>query len=340
VKRRRRLRAGVRAVAIVAIVVGSGAAIYAERSVIYSGLASFLRSEAGWVIAALAAECVSMAGLARLQQIMVRAAGTSLALDSLMAIAYSSNALSTGVPVAGSGLAVAYSQRQYHARGADRATVTLALGVAGVISSVAFAVIVGVGAVVSGNPAAAVAGLVTSLCGAVAAILLVVALHSPRGRARLRRPTVRVLRLSKRLIRRPSGDPVQAADGALRRLGAFNLSLPGIVSAFASAMVNWLADVLCLAASIAAIGVTVPWSKLLLVWSAGSAAATFAPTPFGLGIVDIALITALHASGVASGEAVGAVLLYRIISTKILMTLLWRGYRRLRDRRRPATRSR
>jgi hypothetical protein len=71
-------------VAIVAIVAGSGVALYAERSVIHSGLASFLRLEAGWVVAAFAAECVSMAGLARLQQIMVRAAGTRLAFDSLM----------------------------------------------------------------------------------------------------------------------------------------------------------------------------------------------------------------------------------------------------------------
>jgi putative heme transporter len=327
-------------VAIAAIVAGSGVALYAERSVIGSGLSSFLRSEAGWVIAALAAECVSMAGLARLQQIMVRAAGTTLAFDSLMVIAYSSNALSTGVPVVGSGLAVAYSQRQYHDRGADPATVSLALAVAGVISTVAFAVIVGVGAVVSGNPGAAVGGLVASLCAAVAAILLVVALHSPRGRARLRRPTARLLRLSKRLIHRPSGDPVQAADGALQRLGAFNLSLPAIADAFASATVNWVADLLCLAASIAAIGVTVPWGKLLLVWSAGSAAASFAPTPFGLGVVDIALIAALRAAGLASPKAVGAVLLYRIISSKILMTLLWLAGRYLKERRRPATRSR
>jgi putative heme transporter len=319
-------------VAIVAIVAGSGVALYAERSVIHSGLASFLHLEAGWVVAAFAAECVSMAGLARLQQIMVRAAGTSLAFDSLMVTAYSSNALSTGVPVIGSGLAVAYSQRQYQARGADPDTVSLALAVAGVISTVAFALIVGVGAVVSGKPGAAVGGLVASLCGAVAAILLIVALHSPRGRARLQRPTAGVLRLSQRLIHRPSGDPVQAADGALRRLGAFNLSLPAIVRAFGSATVNWLADLLCLAASIAAIGVGVPWAKLLLVWSAGSAAASFAPTPFGLGVVDIALIAALHAAGVASPEAVGAVVLYRIISSKILVTLVWLGYRHVTDR--------
>jgi putative heme transporter len=319
--------------AIAAIVAGSGVAVYAERSVILSGVASFKHANIGWMVAGIAAECVSMAAFARLQQVMLRAAGTRLTLDLLVAIAYASNALTLAVPVAGSGLAVAYSQRQFRARGADPAAVGLALAVAGVISTVAFAVVIAVGAVVSGNPAAAVAGLVTSLCAAAAAGLVVVVLHSPRGRARLRRPATRLVRLSQRLLHRPSGDPVLAAAGALERLGAFNLRLPVIADAFGNALVNWVADVLCLAAAVAAIGVGVPWGRLLLIWSAGSAAGSFAPTPFGLGVVDIALITALRVAGIASPEAVGAVLLYRIISFKIVTTLLWLGYRYVGDRR-------
>ena len=105
-----------------------------------------------------------------------------------------------------------------------------------------------------------------------------------------------------------------------------------IGSAFGWALVNWAADVACLSAAIAAIGVPVPWDKLLLIWSAGAVAASFSPTPYGLGVVDIALITALHAAGIASPEAIGAVLLYRIITFKVLVTLLWIGYRYLQDR--------
>ena len=89
----------------------------------------------------------------------------------------------------------------------------------------------------------------------------------------------------------------------------------------------------CPAAAIAAIGVTVPWGKLLLIWTAGAAAASFSPTPFGLGVVDIALIAALHGAGLTSPDAVAAVLLYRIITFKILATLGWIGYRYLQDRR-------
>ncbi len=334
--RRRRLAAAARAVASGAIIAGSAVAVYAERATIYNGLASFKQSSLGWIAAGFGAECVSMGAFALLQQWLLRARGSKLTLGTLAAIAYTSNAITLAVPVAGSGMAVAYSQRRFRALGADSARVSLALLIAGVISTVAFAVIVAVGAVLSGNPAAAVFGLLTSLCTAAAAAGMVLALHSRRGRARLQPLVTFLLRLSKRLIHRPAGDPCATAAGTLGRLGAFNLGLPAIASAFGYALVNWAADVLCLAAAIAAIGVPVPWGKLLLVWSAGAAAASFSPTPYGLGVVDIALITALHGAGLQSPDAVGAVLLYRIITFKILVTLLWIAYRYLRDRSRPA----
>jgi putative heme transporter len=331
---RRRLWGTVRAAAIAAIIAGSAIALYAERATIASGVASFRQSNLGWVMAGFAAECVSMAAFALLQQRLLLAAGTRLTVGPLLAIAYTSNAITLAVPVAGSGLATAYSQRRFRGRGADTAAVSLALLIAGVISTVAFAVVVAVGAVASGNPAAAILGLLTSLGCAAAAALIVVILHSPRGRARLRRPAGRVIRLVQRVAHRPAGDAAAIAARALERLGSFNLGLATIGSAFGWALINWVADVACLAAAIAAIGVAVPWGKLLLIWSAGAAAASFSPTPYGLGVVDIALIAALRGAGLASPDAVGAVLLYRIITFKILVTLLWIGYRNLTDHRR------
>jgi putative heme transporter len=329
-----RVWAAARAVAIVAIVAGSVAAVYAERSTISSGLASLRQVDPGWVVAGFGAECVSMAAFALLQRSLLRAAGTRLTFGSLLAIAYTSTAVALAVPVAGSGLAAAYTQRQFRARGADPATVSLALLIAGVVSTVAFAVIVAAGAVSSGNPGAAFAGLLTSLCCAVAVGLIVVVLHSPRGRIRLQRPAAFLIRTSQRLVRRPAGDPAAVAAGTLQRLGSFNLGLPAIAVALGYALINWVADVACLAAAIAAIGVAVPWGRLLLVWTAGAAAASLSPTPYGLGIVDIALIAALTRAGLAAPDAVGAVLLYRVITFKILVTFGWISCRYVQDRTR------
>lgn len=100
------------------------------------------------------------------------------------------------------------------------------------------------------------------------------------------------------------------------------------------ALVNWITDGLCLAAAIAAISVAVPWGALLLVWSAGSAAASFSPTPYGLGIVDVALIAALHGAGLRAADAVAAVLLYRVITFKIVVTLAWAAWQAIRERAR------
>ena len=87
--------------AIVAIVTGSVVAVYAERATIRSGLASLRQSNLGWVVAGFGAECISMAAFALLQQRLLRAAGTRLTFGSLLAIAYTSSAVSLAVPVAG-----------------------------------------------------------------------------------------------------------------------------------------------------------------------------------------------------------------------------------------------
>ncbi len=122
----------------------------------------------------------------------------------------------------------------------------------------------------------------------------------------------------------------------LERLGAYSLSRPSIMAAFVYALVNWAADVLCLAAAIVAIGSPVPWDKLVLVWSAGQAAASFSPAPYGIGLVDIALIIALHAARLPTPGAVAAVLYCRIITFKIVTTVLWMGYTYVRGRLRRA----
>jgi putative heme transporter len=336
VGKRRRAAEAARTTAIGAILAGCAVALYAEWPTIKEGGSVFRHAALPWVAAGFGAECVSMAAFALLQARLLRAEESRLSFGSLMTISYAGNAITNAVPVAGSSLALAYSQRQFRARGADPARVALALVVGGVLSAVAFAVIVAVGALVIGNPAAAVFGLVTSVASAAAVACLLIALRWPRGRRRLRRMLAAALRLCQRVARRPSGDPAEISATAVGRLSSVQLSASAIMLAFVWAVVNWGADALCLAAAIAAARVAVPWGRLLLVWGAGSAAGSLSPTPFGLGVVDVALIAALHAAGLRVGEAVGAVLLYRVITFKILVTLVWVVTQYLRDR--PAVR--
>ena len=88
-------------------------------------------------------------------------------------------------------------------------------------------------------------------------------------------------------------------------------------------MANWLADAAVLAVSIRAIGATVPWHDLLLVYSSGIAAQSLNITPGGLGVTEGSLSLALVATGLGTGQALAAVLLYRLASFWLVALAGW-----------------
>ena len=329
--RRRPLAVAARAIAAGAVIAGSAAAVYAERGMLRSGMAALWHARPGWITAAIALECLSMAGFVLVQRRLFAAAGARPAFHALLATDYASNAIAVGLPIAGSGLAAATTVRRLRRHGNDPAAIELTLGLAGVISAVGFAATVAAGAVLTGNPAGAVTGLLASCGSAAAAAVLVIVAHSASGRARLTPAAASAVRLAQRIARRPAGDPGEIAARAIGQLASLRLGPLAVGYLLACSVVNWVADALCLAAAIAAAGLPVPWGKLLLVWSAGAGASTLSPTPFGIGVVEPALIAALAAVGTSSPHAAGAVLLYRIITFKIA-GLIWVAYLYLRQR--------
>ncbi len=74
-----------------------------------------------------------------------------------------------------------------------------------------------------------------------------------------------------------------------------------------------MADVLCLAVAIAAVGSVVPWTGLLLAFVAGIGVGGLRLTPGGIGVVEAALATGLVAAGMDTPHAIAAVLLYRLV---------------------------
>jgi putative heme transporter len=325
-------------VACVAIAVGAGVAIYAERATISEGATALRHAEVGWLLAGFGAEFISMIALVQLQRGLLRGVGARPTLRSVLATAYSSNAIAITVPIIGSGIATAYAFRELRRAGSAPELVSMALTVAGIFSSVAFAIVAAAGALITGNPAAAAAGLAASVTLSAAVAAVIVALRFPRARDWLVGRLAAVLRLSKRVIRRPRGEPGPLITGVLERMAGLRLGYVTAGRAFGWALVNWIADVACLVCAIAAVREPVPWAAVLIVWSAGAGAASFSPVPGGIGIVDIVLIAALATAGLHDAKAVAAVLLYRVISLKFLTSAGWLGYhaaagRRARGRR-------
>jgi putative heme transporter len=318
----------------VAVAAGAGWAVYRERATVAGGLRVLAaHTEPGWVAACIDVQCLSMVFFALLQQRLLTAGGARLTAPWLLSIAYLANAVAVAVPVVGSGMAAAYAYHQLRERRVDPTIAKAALALAGVISTVAFAAVLVTGAVLSGSPAAAVSALGSALACLVILAAALLALRSPSGRARLQCLASMLLLAAQRVLRRPRGDPAQLTKTALDRLGLFRLGPATLALAFSWAVLNCAADACCLILAIKAIGEPVPWGGVLLAWSAGQGAGSFSPTPGGIGVVEVTMTAALAAAGLPAAYAFAAVLLYRIVAFKGLITLAWFAERTFTHRR-------
>jgi pimeloyl-ACP methyl ester carboxylesterase len=75
--------------------------------------------------------------------------------------------------------------------------------------------------------------------------------------------------------------------------------------------------------SIRAVGGPVPWTDILLVYGSGVAAQSLNITPGGLGVAEGAMSLALVATGLRAGQALAAVLLYRVASFWLVALAGW-----------------
>ena len=154
-KPRRAWISAAQVVAVAVITIGALAAIYAERATMREGFVVLRYTRGGWLLAGFNVELVSMVALAQLQRSLLWGVGAGHTLRSVLATAYSSNAISVMVPIVGSSIATAYAYRDFRRAGASPEHISVALTVAGVFSTVAFAVVAATGALITGYPAAA-----------------------------------------------------------------------------------------------------------------------------------------------------------------------------------------
>jgi putative heme transporter len=307
----------------VAVAAGAGWALYRERATLENGFRVLgSHSEVGWVIACFGAQCLSMVFFALLQRGLLRAGGARLTVPGLLSMAYMANAVAVAVPVIGSGMAATYSYQHFRDLQVDPVIAKAALALAGMVSTVTFAVVVVAAALFSGNPAAAASALAGALTCLIILIAVVAALRTATGRSRIERIVARGLCGAQRVFRRPQGDATELARDSMARLGQFTLDPATVGMSFVWGLFNWAADACGLILAVRAIGVPIPWSGILLVWTAGQGAASLSPTPGGIGVVEITMTVALSAAGLRPANALAAVLLYRIVAFKSLVTLV------------------
>jgi putative heme transporter len=273
-----------------------------------------------WVGAAVLAQMAAVGVLTAQQEFVLRSVGGRVGSFAMTATTLGGDTISVGIPFAGPPAAALFTYRRLQAAGNDAALIGWSLATSGVASTVALALVVAVGAGLTGSVFGAVGAALASLVAIVPVVVVLSAMHHRPAREFLLRG---IDRGSCWLARRVPVLPAARLGSSLGRLvesfGALRLSPRRGLVVLTLALVNWLAAVACLAASVVAVGGTIPWKELLIIWSAGTGAGYLGLTPGGVGVVEAALTAAFVAAGSPASVALGAVLVYRAVTLWLVL---------------------
>lgn len=280
--------------------------------------------DARWLGVAVFAELVSMAAFARVQRRMLRTGGARVSVRQMVALTYAANAVSVTMP-GGAALSTAYVFRRLRSWGATVPAAGFTVIASGVLSTASFALLALACAILAGT-------------GSVSAILILSAVALGVGGWLLARRHARrhscedlVVTVASRGLRRANLIMHRPAENGLSALQRFAQDLTAIkprhrdwLIGLGLAVLNWVADLVCLYASCRAIDATHDTVLLVMVaYIAGMSASSISLLPGGLGVVDAAMIFALTSGGVGTVTATAAVVLYRLISYAMIVALGW-----------------
>ena len=311
--RRNRLRDAVLLGALVLLVVE----VVAGRGYLVRSVRTLAHARVGWVLLAVLASVASMAYFARAQRRMLRAAGADVPVRKMLRLAFEANAINTTLP-GGTAFSIAYASTRLRGYGATAAATGFTLLASGFLSSVTFWALVLTYASLEGGEAGWVAPLLL-----VAAVAALVGFARRRPGAPARRVQALVRGVAALLDRRwpRAGSAVRGfADGLLEvRPRRADWAMATVFAGL-----NWLADLLCLAAccfAVADVGTSLV--VLLAAYLAGMTASSLSVLPGGFGVIEVAMIFALTAGGMPAAVAAPAVLLYRLISCVFVVGTGW-----------------
>lgn len=327
-KRRRTLRIVVR-VLVVGAVVAVG---WFEHATVSQSVGIVGRAQWSWLLIAGLLELLSMMAFARTQRIALRAAGVHASIPAMAATALAGNAISVSLPLVGPGAGSLFSYGRFRQVADDPAAAGWAILISGVISNLVWILLIAIGASVSGNPAGTLSGVLGGAGIVIATIVGALALRRPRSRTVVIRLGARLVGISQRWRGLPAGDAEDVAQHALDSLSVFRMRPRDGVQTVLFSFVNWSASVGCLIASILAVGASVPWTRVILVYCAGATASSFNLTPGGLGVTEAVLTAGLVASGLRPAEALGSVLIFRLLSFWLVALVGWVLYYEIRRR--------
>jgi putative heme transporter len=324
------LRGGISVLTVAAFVV----LVFGRRTALTRSLGRIGHPQWSWIALGVALEASSMATFAMMQRRLLRVGGSRVGTRPMMATILAANALSVSVPVAGPELGAAFTFRRFKEQGADTSLAGWTLLVGGIASWFGAIVVLGAGGVLSGNLAVTGVTVLAGLLAIFAGLALWVGVGRTRLRLVLTRSAAWAIRCVSRFLSRPVHDPAAAVNGWIEGLRSLRPSKAEWGKVGGLGLANWLTDIGVLAMSILALGGTVPWRSLLLIYGLATLIGSLGITPGGLGLVEGTLCLGLVSTGLPAALALAAVLLYRLVSFWLVMAtgwlvLLWLRFERL-----------
>ncbi|PRQ11851.1 TIGR00374 family protein [Corynebacterium sp. 13CS0277] len=286
--------------------------------------------------AALAVACVAaavaIAAMAEVNRSLLAAGGVRVPLRSCASLALAANAWSATLP-GGQAFAALLSFNVMRSWGASALLCSWQIVLSATLSTM-WLVALGVAAVFVLGASMSLSSLVATLAACVAVSWLVYLLaHRPE----LIIPVATWVQGAINSIRRrPRDTGVEELIGQIRQLDAVHLSPARFLVTSVFSLLNWVADVVVLWACVWAVQGRPPlWEAaqdettimgVVLAFVTSKIAGTVQATPGGIGPVEAALTGTLVAAGLPATVALGAALVFRVVTFFALVAIGWVVY--------------
>ncbi|GAA2061602.1 YbhN family protein [Williamsia deligens] len=273
-----------------------------------------------WVVACIVASGFSMDSFAQVQRALLRSAGVRVSQLRSLAVVLAANSVSQTMP-GGNVLAPAFTYRQTRKWGASPVVASWQVVMSGLLMGVGLAVL-GIGGALLAGAKTSPFSVIFSVGGFLA--FGIVAQYIASHPEIMKSVGTRVLYALNNMRDKDHEHGVARWHEIVDQLRAVQLTGKDTSIAFGWSLVNWVADVACLAFACYAVGGEPGIAGLAVAYAAGKAVGTAFPLlPGGLGVVDAVLVPALTSAGMGAGEAVTAVLVYRLISYLLVALVGW-----------------
>jgi uncharacterized protein (TIRG00374 family) len=260
-----------------------------------------------------------MHSFAQIQRTLLKSAGVVVKQWRSEAAFYSGNALSTTMP-GGPVLSATFVYRQQRRWGASPVVASWQLVMSGVLQVVGLALLGLAGAFLLGaskNPLS----LIFTLGGFLA--LLVLGQSVAANPQQIDGIGVRLLSWVNSLRGKPSDTGLAKWREMLEQLESVSLSRRALGTAFSWSLLNWVADVACLAFAAYAAGGKPSLAGLTVAYAAARAVGSIPLMPGGLLVVEAVLVPGLVSSGMTLASAISAMLIYRLVSWIFISAIGW-----------------